>query len=168
MFLIIDQKLHYSKIFNPVFQTIRFLGCADPMPASNAPDSEKISIKLMKIQTEEGSDDCSLEIVKVRDLPLDQAIEFTNKNLDPIKVPTANANLTLETNYLAVDVEISTPNSGLIVDFCLNMSALQANELIVRGRYNFSKYNWTEEDFNMEFTPLTNSTESGDEFIYVS
>lgn len=147
--------------------TIRFLGCADPMPAPNAPDSEKISIKLMKIQSEEGSDDCSLELVKVRDLPLDQTIEFTNKNLDPIKVPMTNSELTQDNNYLAVDVEISTPNSGLIIDFCLNISTLQASELIVRGRYNFSRFNWTEEDFNMEFTPLTNSTESGDEFIYV-
>ena len=138
------------------------------MPASNAPDSEKISIKLMKIQSEEGSDDCSLEVVTVRDLPLDQTIEFTNKNLDPVKVPMTNSELTVDNNYLAVDVEISTPNSGLIIDFCLNSTMLQTSELIVRGRYNFSRFNWTEEDFSMDFTPLTNATETGDQFIYVS
>ena len=141
------------------------------MPADNSPNSEKIDMKVLKMTINEtDAEDCSLSVLKIRDLPIDSAIEFSNENLAKQPVQLLTSNLTLEKDFLSVDVNVTEENSALIVDFCLNTLMQQATQLIVRGRYNFTSSDWVDigED-QMDFVTLAaNASAAEDDFIYVS
>ena len=141
------------------------------MPADNAPSSEKVDIKLLKITwSETDEDECNLSVLKIRDLPIESAIEFSNENLAKQPVVLTSANLTQQKDFLSVDVNVSDENSALIVDFCLDTLAMQATQIVVRMRYNFSSHDWTTiGDDQMDFANLAvNTSAVEDDFFFVS